>query len=389
MGQALAVTNKWRDVIEKGNDNYYLEATSNKSSRPAGGAIIGGNNGEAFGTPALAVNTWTHLAATYDGSALRLYVNGNLTGTTAKTGAITASTAALTIGSDPFYGQYFAGLIDEIRIYNIALTQAQIQTDMAAALGGPDAQAPSAPGTLSATAVSGSRVDLAWGAATDNLAVTGYRIERCQGAGCTNFAQIAAPPGTGDQLQRHHRRQRDELQLPRSSRRCGPATSAPTATPHPPRRPRPTRRRPQRRARSLRPRSRAAGSTSPGSQPPTTSPSRATRSSAARVPAARTSPRSRRPAGTATVYSDTGVAASTTYRYRVRATDAAANLGAYGNIAAASTPAAPDTQAPSAPGTLTATAVSSGRIDLAWGAATDDVAVTGYLDRTLPGHRLH
>ncbi|HET9667625.1 MAG TPA: LamG domain-containing protein, partial [Desertimonas sp.] len=163
-----AVTNKWRDVIMKGNDNYYLEATSNKSSRPAGGAIIGGSTTEAISTTALPVNTWTHLAATYDGSALRLYVNGNLTRTTAKTGAITASANALTIGSDPYYGQYFAGLIDEIRIYNTALTQAQIQSDMATALDGSDTQAPSAPGTLSATAVSGSRLDLAWGAATDN-----------------------------------------------------------------------------------------------------------------------------------------------------------------------------------------------------------------------------
>ena len=35
------------------------------------------------------------------------------------------------------------------------------------------------------------QINLAWGAATDNVGVTGYRIERCQGAGCTNFAQIA------------------------------------------------------------------------------------------------------------------------------------------------------------------------------------------------------
>ena len=60
----------------------------------------------------------------------------------------------------------------------------------------PDTQAPSAPGTLTATA-SGERIDLAWGAATDNVGVTGYRIERCQGSGCTTFAQIAAPSGTG------------------------------------------------------------------------------------------------------------------------------------------------------------------------------------------------
>ena len=33
------VTSAWRDVIYKGNDNYYLEATSTNNSRPAGGAV--------------------------------------------------------------------------------------------------------------------------------------------------------------------------------------------------------------------------------------------------------------------------------------------------------------------------------------------------------------
>ena len=47
-----------------------------------------------------------------------------------------------------------------------------------------------APGTLTATAVSAGEIDLPWGASTDNVGVTGYRVERCQGAGCTDFAQI-------------------------------------------------------------------------------------------------------------------------------------------------------------------------------------------------------
>ena len=39
-------------------------------------------------------------------------------------------------------------------------------------------------------------IDLAWPTATDNLGVTGYRVERCQGASCTNFAQIGTPTVT-------------------------------------------------------------------------------------------------------------------------------------------------------------------------------------------------
>ena len=49
---------------------------------------------------------------------------------------------------------------------------------------------------LTATAVSPTQINLSWTAATDNVGVTGYRVERCQGAGCTTFAQIATPAGT-------------------------------------------------------------------------------------------------------------------------------------------------------------------------------------------------
>src|SRR6185503_18282112 len=38
--------------------------------------------------------------------------------------------------------------------------------------------------------------NLTWGAATDNVGVTGYRVERCAGAGCTTFTQIATPTST-------------------------------------------------------------------------------------------------------------------------------------------------------------------------------------------------
>jgi len=92
-----------------------------------------------------------------------------------------------------------------------------------------DTTAPTAPSSLSGTASGSNQVNLTWTASTDNVGVTGYLVERCQGNGCSSFAQIG--------------------------------TSA------------------------------------------------------------------------TTTYTDTGVSGGTTYRYRVRATDAAGNLSSYSNIA--------------------------------------------------------
>ena len=84
------------------------------------------------------------------------------------------------------------------------------------------------------------------------------------------------------------------------------------------------------------------------------------------------------PVGTPTTFHDTSVAAGTTYGYEVRAIDAAGNLGPFSNAVSATTQGASDTTPPSTPGTLAANAVSAGEIDLAWGAATDNVGVTSY-----------
>ena len=200
--KASTVSAAWRDVLYKANDDFYLEATSSNGSLPDAGLIAGGSYADAFGTAKLTANTWAFLTETYDGSTLKFYVNGTLVASTPHTGAIQTSTSPLQIGGDGLYGQYFAGLIDNVRVYNVALTAAQIQTDEATPIGstGGDTTPPSQPGTLSATAVSNGEVDLSWGASTDNVGVTGYHVERCAGAGCSNFVQVATATGTGTTL---------------------------------------------------------------------------------------------------------------------------------------------------------------------------------------------
>ena len=149
---------------------------------------------------------------------------------------------------------------------------------------GADTQPPTAPGTPVLTVVSSTQINLSWTAATDNVGVTGYFVERCAGASCSNFAQIGTP--ATDELQRHRPDRLDELQLPRARDRRGEQS-------------RPVLR-----------------------------------------------DRDRHDAGGA------------------------------------------DTQPPTAPGTPVLTVVSSTQINLTWTAATDNVGVTGYR-RALRGRRLH
>jgi hypothetical protein len=124
-------TSEWQDVIYKGpDDTYYLEGSSPQNSSPAVGGTFSGT--PLHGTDALPPNTWSHLAATYDGADLVLYVNGVQVASRPQTGAISTSAGPLTLGGDPLYGQYWAGLIDEVRIHNRALDPDEIQEDMAA-----------------------------------------------------------------------------------------------------------------------------------------------------------------------------------------------------------------------------------------------------------------
>jgi Ca2+-binding RTX toxin-like protein len=84
-------------------------------------------------TPAIPAGAWTHLATTYDGANLRIYVNGALAATRGLTGAIAVGVGPLRIGgNNAFPGEFFKGLIDEVKVYNRALSAAEINADRGA-----------------------------------------------------------------------------------------------------------------------------------------------------------------------------------------------------------------------------------------------------------------
>ncbi len=170
----------WSTVLFKespGNLTYGLLASSD-TSVAAGISTIGGVQKTAKGSSTLPLNTWTFLAASYSGSVVTLYVNGVAVSTAAATGSMPVSSGPLRIGGNSVWGEYFSGLIDNVRVYNRALSAGEIQTDMNTPVAPvlADTSPPSAPTGAQATGATQTSVSLSWSASTDNVAVAGYTV---------------------------------------------------------------------------------------------------------------------------------------------------------------------------------------------------------------------
>jgi hypothetical protein len=81
------------------------------------------------GSSVLQTGVWNHVAMTYDGSRLKLFVNGQLDGSVAVTGPIISTSQPLRIGGGAPVGRrqyFFAGQIDDVSLYNRALSSNEI-----------------------------------------------------------------------------------------------------------------------------------------------------------------------------------------------------------------------------------------------------------------------
>ncbi len=73
-----------------------------------------------------AVNRWAHVAGVFNGSTIALYVDGVVQATAAAAGGLQSSGRPIEMGNHPSWNSY-AGLIDEVRLYNVALSASQVQ----------------------------------------------------------------------------------------------------------------------------------------------------------------------------------------------------------------------------------------------------------------------
>jgi len=82
----------------------------------------------AVTTSSLALNTWHHIAMTYDGTHMKTYINNKMDGVaTAKSGKMALTKSPVFIGyGRPGFDRYFKGMIDEVMIFQKALSEDEV-----------------------------------------------------------------------------------------------------------------------------------------------------------------------------------------------------------------------------------------------------------------------
>jgi hypothetical protein len=107
--------------VVAGQPGFQLRINSSRNLE----AVVNGSTITYTGV-ALNRSQWVHVAAVYNGSTVRLFINGQMVHSGSASGSV--ASAALTIGRNPSAASnYFRGKIDEVRVFNVALTDLQLQ----------------------------------------------------------------------------------------------------------------------------------------------------------------------------------------------------------------------------------------------------------------------
>lgn len=111
--------------LDPSNVNYLLRANNFQITTSSGFKVVNSS------IPVVN-NVWYHIAATYDGSSIKLYINGCLVADSAHTGTIVTNDLVSAIGTRAASPgtDHFRGSIDELRVWNVVRTQPQILQNM-------------------------------------------------------------------------------------------------------------------------------------------------------------------------------------------------------------------------------------------------------------------
>ncbi|MEM9273667.1 MAG: LamG-like jellyroll fold domain-containing protein [Cyanobacteria bacterium P01_F01_bin.143] len=125
-------TKKWQTIVSKGNDSWRLSRNANSNYLHF---AIG--NSSASGNINVNDGEWHHVVGVYDGTSIKLYVDGVLDQATTVQVSIPTNDHNVTIGAnEAAAGREFHGKIDEVRIWNTARTQQEIKDNDRATLTG-------------------------------------------------------------------------------------------------------------------------------------------------------------------------------------------------------------------------------------------------------------
>lgn len=194
----LDTVSNWSRIFDFGSNttvNMFLTPRNGVTGTVRFAMTTGGAGGEQqiTGSSAITAGVWTHVAVTLAGSTGVLYINGTEVGRNSSMSLTPDSLGATTqnyIGRSQYSADaYLNGRVDEFRIYAAALSASDVAGLYAETV---PTSSPLTPSNLSATAVSGSRVDLSWNA---SAGVTNYNIKRSTSAGGP-YDLIASVSGT-------------------------------------------------------------------------------------------------------------------------------------------------------------------------------------------------
>jgi len=119
-----------KKIIWANNQGYFMQWNNDSKS-----VSFNIGNGTSWRTAvstsnSVPLNKWTYLTGTYNGSHVMIYVNGSFNASITHSGSIASSTDDLKIGAESATYKRFNGTIDEVRIWNRTLSQAEIQAEM-------------------------------------------------------------------------------------------------------------------------------------------------------------------------------------------------------------------------------------------------------------------